>query len=226
MWRLQIFFKAFRVLNSKFEYSFATAGTSKIALFCLLSIWVSLSCEKHKDPFSANNTAPVIQTFQFKPDLNLPDASLRADSDSLKFEADREYAISLIYGDEEFRNSTDQTLRAIFEFVTGSGEIKSDVFSNPSDDGLSFDMPPTFSGDIFLIPNKSGRVELKLTISDGVKDSESKNAFTIFFPNLKPIVRFTITPRNQQNPPYQINFDASGSVDRDGGDRFIYMGLR
>ncbi|MDZ7268098.1 MAG: PKD domain-containing protein [candidate division KSB1 bacterium] len=181
-------------------------------LLALGSLW---SCESHKDPFSAGNTAPVIRNFAFKPDVTLPDARLRASGDSLKYRAGEAYAIALQYEDAELRNKN-RPLRASFKFLAGSGRLVSTHFSNPGADGLSFDVPPQLNDEIFLIPAKSGIVDLQLQISDGVKDSEVKLASTTFFENLKPLVRFRVQLGGQQNPPYGVDFDASSSTDRDG----------
>jgi PKD repeat protein len=186
------------------------------ALLCACGLMFALlSCEKHKDPFSASNTQPFIAVFEFKPDLTLPDASLRADGDSLKFRAGNSYPIALIYEDVE-SNAGNRKLRAHFRFVTGSGAITSNKFSNPSSDGLSFDIPASLDDEIFLTPDKSGLVDLQLQISDGVKLSETKNAATMFFENLKPVVRFRTQVGSQLQPPYGVDFDASTSADRDG----------
>lgn len=185
-------------------------------LLCMCGLTlVLLSCEKHKDPFSASNTKPFITNFVFKPDLTLPDASLRADGDSLKFKKGGSYAIALQYEDTESKVSN-RKLRAHFKFVAGSGKISSNKFSNPSSDGLSFDIPASFDDEIFLTPDKAGLVDLQLQITDAVKLSETKIASTTFFENLRPVVRFTASVPNQSQPPYGADFNASTSADRDG----------
>lgn len=178
-------------------------------------VFALLSCEKHKDPFSASNTKPFITNFVFKPDLTLPDASLRADGDSLKFKKGGSYAIALQYEDTESKVSN-RKLRASFRFVSGSGKISSNKFSNPSSDGLSFDIPAALDDEIFLTPDKAGLVDLQLQITDAVKLSEIKIASTTFFENLRPVVRFTASVPNQSQPPYGADFNASTSADRDG----------
>jgi PKD repeat protein len=189
-----------------------------LAAAALVSGIVMIACEKHKDPFSAQNSAPAITNFVFKPDVTLPDPALRVDGDSLKYRAGDAYAIALAYNDAEAKSGNVRTLRANFKFLAGSGRISSSKFSNPSDDGLSFDIPALFNNndEIFLTPTKPGIVDLQLKISDGVKESEAKTASTIFFKNLPPVVRFRSDPSGQTGPPYRVDFDASASVDRDG----------
>ncbi len=188
----------------------------KMLLPCsFVFLFALLSCEKHKDPFSANNTQPFITTFAFKPDLTLPDASLRADGDSLKFRAGESYPIALVYEDTESKTGN-RKLRASFRFVAGSGKITSNKFSNPSSDGLSFDVPASLDGEIFLTPDKAGLVDLQLQITDAVKFSETKIASTTFFENLRPVVRFTSQVGSQSEPPYGVDFNAATSADRDG----------
>jgi PKD repeat protein len=194
----------------------------RIVLLAILVLPVVLAvliiaCEKHKDPFSAQNSAPLIKSFVFKPDRNLPDPSLRADGDSLKFKAGEAYPIELVYEDAQAKNSN-RTLRATFKFLAGSGRISSNKFANPSSDGLSFDVPAQFTAndEIRLIPEKPGIIDLQLTISDGVKNSETKTASTTFFENLPPVVSFEPVPDSDPDPPYGIKFDASKSFDRDG----------
>lgn len=180
-------------------------------------VLVLLSCEKHKDPFSASNTQPFLSIFKFKPDLTLPDRTLRADGDSLKFKSGRSYALALQYEDVE-SNKGNRKLRAHFRFVTGSGKITSSRFSNPGSDGLSFDVPARLDtlAEVLFTPDKSGLVDLQLQITDGVKLSETKIASTTFFENLKPVVRFRTQGGSQSQPPYGVDFDASTSADRDG----------
>jgi len=182
-----------------------------------LAAWLGMvisACEKHKDPFSANNAAPVIASFAFKPDLNLPDRSLRADGDSLKYKKDKAYPLALVYSDAEAQKSG-RTLRANFKFLTGSGKISSNKFTNPGSEGLAFDIPAQFNDEILLIPEKAGIVDLQLQITDGVKESPTMTATTTFFVNLPPIVRFNFSGGNQQGPPYGLDFNAAASVDRD-----------
>ncbi|MGH7491281.1 MAG: PKD domain-containing protein [bacterium] len=181
-------------------------------LLALMALW---SCEKYKDPFSANNSSPGILVFEFKPDLDLPDASLRADGDSLKYKPGQAYAVALSYRDAESQ-SQDRNLRASFRFVAGSGRVSSNEFSNPSGDGLTFDVPAQFDDEIFVLPNRAGVVDLQLELSDGVKYSEVRTASTTFFENLKPVVRFQATTGSEQNPPYRVSYNAANSLDRDG----------
>jgi len=190
---------------------------SLLLLLALLTVGAGVlivACEKHKDPFSASNTAPAIASFAFKPDLTLPDRSLRADGDSLKFKAGKAYPITLVHEDAEAKRNG-RALRANFKFLAGSGQLSSNKFTNPGADGLSFDIPAQFNDEFFLIPAKPGIVDLQLTITDGVKTSPTLTASTTFFENLPPIVRFTSSAGNQQGPPYGIDFNASTSVDRD-----------
>ncbi len=182
------------------------------ALFALITLW---SCEKYKDPFSANNSSPGILSFEFKPDLELPDASLRADGDSLKYKQGQAYAVALSYIDSESQRQ-DRTLRAKFRFAVGSGRVSSNKFTNPSGDGLTFEVPAQFDDEIFVLPDHAGVTDLQLELSDGVKYSEVKTASTTFFENLKPVVRFQAVPGSEQNPPYRVSYNAVNSFDRDG----------
>lgn len=191
------------------------AGKRPALLLACGFVFALLSCEKHQDPFSASNTKPFITNFAFKPDLTLPDASLRADGDSLKFKTGGSYAIALQYEDTESK-AGNRKLRAHFKFVAGSGKISSNKFSNPSSDGLAFDIPAALDDEIFLTPEKAGLVDLQLQITDAVKLSEIKIASTTFFENLRPVVRFTASVPNQSQPPYGADFNASTSADRDG----------
>ncbi len=202
-------------MRQRFARLLVCAGKMPALLFASSLMFALLSCEKHKEPFSANNTKPFITNFAFKPDLTLPDASLRADGDSLKFKQGSSYAIALQYEDAESKVSS-RKLRAHFKFVAGSGKISSNKFSNPSSDGLSFDIPASLDDEFFLTPNKAGLVDLQLQITDAVKLSETKIASTTFFENLRPVVRFNASVPNQSQPPYGADFDASRSADRDG----------
>lgn len=204
------------------KHAMKTFRSTLAAAAGIFMLGVLLSCETHKDPFSGSNSSPVITNFTFRPDVTLPDLRLRSSGDSLKFKAGEAYAIALQYEDAELKNK-DRKLRAHFTFLAGSGRIVSNQFTNPSADGLSFDIPPSLNDDIFLVPSKSGIVDLQLVITDGVKDSETKLASTTFFENLKPVVRFQAQLGSQQNPPYGVDFNAASSTDRDGTiDSFIW----
>ena len=172
-----------------------------------------VACEKHKDPFSAQNVKPAIAAFQFKPDnVLLP----LGRTDSLKFKAGTSYKLQLKYDDREFSNSTTRKLKATFSFESGSGKISNDQFGEPDADGLTFDgAPGSFDGDLLFVPNAPGVVRIKLQLSDGVKTSEVQPASTTFFENLKPVPAFTFRFRNQTNP-YEAEFDPARSLDRDG----------
>jgi len=179
------------------------------ALFMVILI---VACEKHKDPFSAQNVQPVIADFRFKSDPNLPNIG----ADSLKFKSGKTYALRLVYEDREFSNSTTRKLQARFSFESGSGKISHDQFGKPSADGLIFDeVPGKFSSDLLFAPDTSGVFRLQLQLSDGVKFSETRQASVTFFQNLSPVPAFTFQLRNQTNP-YEVAFDPSRSRDRDG----------
>lgn len=182
------------------------------AVALLIGILI-IACEKHKDPFSAQNVKPVIADFRFKSDNVLPPLGR---SDSLKFKSGKTYALHLEYEDREFSSSTTKKLQAHFSFESGSGKISHDQFGKPSVDGLTFDeVPGKFNGDLLFTPEASGVVRLKLQLSDGVKISDERQASTTFFPNLSPIPFFTIELRSQTNP-YEVRFDPARSIDRDG----------
>ena len=181
-------------------------------VLALIALW---SCEKYKDPFSANNSSPGVLLFEFKPDLDLPDASLRADGDSLKYKQGERYAMALRYLDSESQQKG-RTLQAYFRFIAGSGRVFCTQFSNPSGDGLTFEVPAQFDDEIFVEPDHAGPMDLQLELSDGVKYSELKTASTIFFENLKPVVRFQAVTGSEQNPPYRVSYNAANSLDRDG----------
>jgi len=172
-----------------------------------------VACEKHKDPFSAQNVKPAINDFRFKSDNVLPPNNR---TDSLKFKAGTSYKLYLKYDDREFSNSTARKLKATFSFESGGGKISNDQFGQPGADGLTFDgAPGSFDGDLLFVPNAPGVVRVKLLLSDGVKISEVQPASTTFFENLKPIPSFTIRLRNQTNP-YEVEFDPARTLDRDG----------
>jgi len=179
-----------------------------------------IACEKHKDPFSANNVAPAIADFRFKADPNLPNIR----SDSLKFKPATNYALHLEYDDREFSAST-RTLQARFSFESGSGKISHDKFLKPSDDGRTFgEAPGKFNDDLLFTPDAPGVVRLRLQLSDGVKESQVGQASVTFFENLKPVPAFTIRLLTQTNP-YRVEFNPERSQDRDGDiakARFIW----
>lgn len=191
-----------------------------LALFTVGAGIFIVACEKHKDPFSAQNVKPAIAEFRFKSDNVLPNGR----TDSLKFKAGTSYKLYLRYDDPEFSNSTTRKLQAIFSFESGGGKISHDQFSQPSADGLTFGAAPgKFDGDLLFVPDTSGVVRVKLQLSDGVKISDVPQASATFFENLKPIPDFTIQPRNQTNP-YEFSFDPARSQDRDGTiSKFVWM---
>ncbi len=172
-----------------------------------------VACEKHKDPFSANNNQPVISVFRFRADPDLPPNTFQ---DSLRFKSGKTFRLQLQYDDREFSSSDTRKLQAIFSFETGSGKITNDKFGKPSADGLTFDEAPgTFSDDLLFTPDAPGRITLRLQLFDGVKLSGTAQATATFFENLKPTPVFTFTLRNQTQP-YKVEFDPRASLDRDG----------
>jgi PKD repeat protein len=188
---------------------------SLLLLFALVAVLIGIlivACEKHKDPFSANNVEPVIADFRFKSDNVLPNNR----SDSLKFKVGKTYALHLEYEDREFSSSGTRKLQARFSFESGSGTISHDQFGNSSANGLTFEeVPGKFNGDLLFTPDSFGVVSLKLQLSDGVKISGQRQVSTTFFPNLPPIASFTFELRSQTNP-YEVRFDPTRSIDRDG----------
>ncbi len=191
---------------------------AKILFACsFVFLFALLSCEKHKDPFSASNSNPALSVFKFKPNIGLPDFRLSTRGDSLKFKPGQGYRLALQYVDAE-SNKGNRKLRAHFRFITGSGKITSNRFSNPSSDGLSFDVPAQLDtlAEVYLTPDNAELVGLQLQITDGVKLSETRITSTTFFENLAPVVRFSPPQPNDNEPPYQMDFDASASKDRDG----------
>jgi PKD repeat protein len=183
-----------------------------MAASALATVILIAACEKHKDPFSAQNLKPVIADFRFKPDPNLPNIR----SDSLKFKAGASYKLYLKYEDREFSSSTTKKLQALFSFESGSGKISHDQFTKPSDDGLRFgEVPGKFDDDLLFTPDAPGVVRLRLQLSDGVKSSETQQASVTFFENLKPVPAFTVRLLTQTNP-YVVEFNPERSQDRDG----------
>ncbi|MGH7600059.1 MAG: PKD domain-containing protein [bacterium] len=172
-----------------------------------------VACEKHKDPFSANNNQPLISVFRFRADPDLPPNTFQ---DSLRFKPGKTFRLQLQYDDREFSSSDTRKLQAIFSFENGSGKITNDKFGKPSADGLRFDEAPgTFSDDLLFTPAAPGRITLRLQLFDGVKLSGTQQATATFFENLKPTPVFAFTLRNQTQP-YKVEFDPRGSLDRDG----------
>lgn len=172
-----------------------------------------VACEKHKDPFSAQNNQPVISIFRFRSDPDLP---LNAFQDSLRFKSGKTYRLQLQYEDREFSNSDTRKLQAIFSFESGSGKISHDKFGKPNADGLRFDEAPgKFSDDLLFTPDTSGVIRIRLQLFDGVKLSGTQQASATFFENLKPLPAFTVRLVNQTNP-YEVEFNPSRSIDRDG----------
>jgi len=183
-----------------------------IVASALTAVILIAACEKHKDPFSAQNVKPVIADFRFKPDPNLPNIR----PDSLKFKLGTTYALHLEYEDPEFSSATTRKLQARFSFESGGGKISHDQFSKPSADGLTFEeVPGKFNGDLLFTPDTSGLIRLKLRLSDGVKNSEAGPISVTFFENLKPIPSFVVRLLNQTNP-YRVEFNPARSQDRDG----------
>jgi PKD repeat protein len=187
-----------------------------LAILALAAAFIvfTIACERHKDPFSAKNTAPRIISFVFKPDPNLP--AIRPDS--LRYRPVTSYALHLEYEDAEFRDSDTKTLQARFRFINGSGKISHDQFRKPGAeaDVLKFaEVPAKFNGDLLFTPDASGRVRLELVLSDGVRDSEPAPASVVFFENLAPVPSFTARALTQVNP-YRIEFNPERSQDRDG----------
>lgn len=182
------------------------------AVAALITVLI-VACEKHKDPFSAQNNQPLISVFRFRSDPDLP---LNTFPDSLRFKPGKTFRLQLQYEDREFSGSDTRKLQARFSFENGSGKISNDKFTKPSADGLTFDEAPgTFSDDLLFTPDAPGRIILRLQLSDGVKLSGTAQATATFFENLKPLPVFTVTLRNQTQP-YKVEFDPRASLDRDG----------
>ena len=184
---------------------------SSLLIFAALLIYAT-GCESKKDPFSAKNVAPAIAEFFFQPDQNLPNIG----EDSLKFKAGEQYKLRIEYNDPEFASSETQTLEASFDFVSGSGTFSHDQFEPIGTSGKRFRVPATFSDDVLFSPDASGLVRIELTLSDGVKSTETPaRTSAIFFENLAPIPSFSSRALNQVNP-YRFEFNPSTSRDRDG----------
>lgn len=179
-----------------------------------------VACEKHKDPFSAQNDQPLISVFRFKADPDLP---VNAFQDSLRFKLGKTFRLQLQYDDPEFSGSDTRKLQARFSFERGSGKISHDKFSKPTADGLTFDEAPgTFSDDLLFTPDAPGLIQLRLQLFDGVKLSATAQASATVFENLKPAPAFTVRLLNQTNP-YEVEFNPSLSTDRDGSiTKFIW----
>ncbi|MCI0693576.1 PKD domain-containing protein [candidate division KSB1 bacterium] len=183
--------------------------SSAAALIAVLIV----ACEKHKDPFSANNNQPLISVFRFRADPDLPPNTFQ---DSLRFKPGKTFRLQLQYDDREFSSSDTRKLQARFSFETGSGKITNDKFGKPSADGLTFDEAPgTFSDDLLFTPDAPGRITLRLQLFDGVKLSGTAQASATIFENLAPLPAFTVRLLNQTNP-YEVEFNPERSIDRDG----------
>ncbi len=179
----------------------------RFSMIALLFAVVMIACENHKDPFSAANDAPDIQTFSF-------------DKDSLKFTGKPPFdvaQINLKYGDNE-----KQRLTASFKFLSGGGTIVHGLFKamRTENNIKTYEIPGEFDSDkngrLIFIPDSTGLVEIELEISDGVKTTR-KSITTFFFKNLRPKAIFST--RLQSNvAPYSIEVDASASRDRDAGE--------
>jgi PKD repeat protein len=172
-----------------------------------------VACEKHKDPFSANNNQPLISVFRFRSDPDLPPNAFQ---DSLRFRPGKTFRLQLQYEDREFSSSDTRKLQARFSFESGSGKISHDKFSKPSADGLTFDEAPgTFNDDLLFTPDAPGLIQLRLQLFDGVKLSGTAQASATVFENLAPVPAFTVRLLNQTNP-YEVEFNPERSRDRDG----------
>jgi len=181
-----------------------------LGVCCIILI---VACENYNDPFSAKNVAPGISDFRFKRDPNLPTT---IPDDSLKFRAGTTYLLHLEYRDPEFENKN-RSLRATFNFLSGSGKIRHAAFRQPSSDSLTFaEAPATLNDDLLFMPDSATTIDIELRLSDGVKESVARLFPTAkFFPNLAPIATFG-TRLVSQTRPYRIECDPSASQDRDG----------
>ncbi len=165
-----------------------------VLLFLLIVIW---ACETHRDPFSALNKNPLIQTFKFS-------------ADSLKFKQTEPYKLYLKYQDDE-----KQTLTATFTFISGHGDLFHSEFRKKSatSHSVTFEAPGVFDGELNFLPDTTGKLELELELSDKVKLASERVAAFFYF-NLKPVAKFTY--RLQTNvSPYELDVDASDSYDPD-----------
>jgi hypothetical protein len=181
---------------------------------------LAVACEKHKDPFSAQNKEPLIAVFRFKSDPDLPPTAF---PDSLRFKSGKTHRLQLQYEDREFGSSDTRKLQAIFSFESGSGKISHDKFGKPGSDGLRFDEAPgKFSDDLLFTPDAPGVIRVRLQLFDGVKLSGTQQASATFFENLKPLPAFAVRLLNQTNP-YEVEFNPERSRDRDGSiTKFIW----
>ena len=176
-------------------------------MIALMFVALIIACENHKDPFSAANDAPEIQSFSF-------------DNDSLKFTGKPPFdlaQINLKYGDNE-----KQPLTASFKFLSGGGTIVHGLFTvmQTEKNVKTYQIPGEFDSDkngrLIFVPDSTGLVEIELEISDGVKTAR-KSITAFFFRNLRP--RAAFTTRLQSNvAPYSIEVDGSASRDRDAGE--------
>jgi len=197
----------------RFVWFLLSAATALIGVLIV-------ACEKHKDPFSAQNNQPLISVFRFRSDPELPSNTF---ADSLRFKPGKTFRLQLQYEDREFSSSDTRKLQARFSFESGSGKISHDKFSKPAADGLTFDEAPgTFSDDLLFTPDAPGLIQLRLQLFDGVKLSATAQASATVFVNLAPLPAFTVRLLNQTNP-YEVEFNPSLSIDRDGTiTRFIW----
>jgi PKD repeat protein len=173
-----------------------------IFLSIIIIIILIISCEKHKDPFSASNKIPTIQYFHFQ-------------STSLKFKKDGRFDLKLKYQDDE-----NQRLTATFKFITGHGDIilpSSFIKKSETINSIVFDAPSEFDTEIdsslYFIPDTTGKVEIELELSDKVKIS-TQNAETFFFANTRPVAKFKYTLEGVASP-YNLIVDATESYDPD-----------
>ena len=181
--------------------------TISIFLSIIIFVILIISCEKHKDPFSALNKKPTIEVFSF-------------DDDSLKYNKDEPFKIKLKYDDDE-----DQKLTATFKFIAGDGDIFHSDFSEMSKDenSITFDAPSSFDSRLNFIPDTTGKIEIELVLSDKVKEMTQKTA-TFFFSNLKPVASFTYRLLTSVSP-YELEVDAKESHDPDHGTIEYYYWL-
>ncbi len=171
-----------------------------ILLSIIILVMIIISCEKHKDPFSALNSAPA-----------LDDDDFSFQSTSLKFKKNGRFDLKLKY--EDFEN---QRVTATFKFIAGHGDIlhPTDFYEQSKTNSLVvFDAPSKFDSTLEFIPDTTGKVEIELELSDKVKISTGK-AGTFFFANSLPVAIFTYKLEGEASP-YNLVVDASESYDPD-----------